>query len=159
MDFSKVRVQVAVPEPEVPFVKNGLPVKVSVDELPNRVFEGGVTRFAYALDDNTKTMLSEIEISNPKGELRPGMFATVKLVIEQKNDALLVPIEALLIEKAKSSVFTVAAGKAKKAAVKTGFNDGASVEILDGLGPNEPVILLGKQTLNDGQPVSVTEAK
>lgn len=159
MDFSRVRVQVAVPEPEVPFVKNGLPVNVAVDELANHVFDGVVTRFAYALDENTKTMLCEIEISNPGGELRPGMFASVKIAIEQKNDAWLVPVEALVVEKVKSSVLTVADGKAKKVAVKTGFNDGVSVEILEGLKPNASVILVGKQALNDGQPVHVAQAK
>ncbi len=92
MDFTRVRVQVAVPEPEVPFIRNGLRVKVTVEELPNRVFDGAVTRFAYALDETTKTMLCEIEIPNPKGDVRPGMFATVRIVVEQKNDALLIPV-------------------------------------------------------------------
>ncbi len=159
MDFSKVRVQVAVPEPEVPFIKNGLRVKVTVEELPNRVFEGAVTRFAYALDETSKTMLSEIEIPNPKGELRPGMFATVRIVAEQKNDALLIPVEALIVEKIRNSVFAVGGGKAKKVPVKTGFNDGVSVEILEGLKADEPVILAGKQALNDGQPVNAVEGK
>src|SRR5437016_3683715 len=52
MDFTKVRVQVAVPEPEVPLIKTGLPVRVSVEEVPKRVFDGTVARFAYALDEN-----------------------------------------------------------------------------------------------------------
>jgi RND family efflux transporter MFP subunit len=159
MDFSRVRVQVAVPEVEVPLIKNGLPVKVTVDELPNRVFDGSVTRFAYALDEATRTMLSEIEIPNPQGDLRPGMFATVKIAVQQRNDALLIPLDALVVEKVKSSVFKFADGKARKVAVKTGFIDGVSAEILDGLKPDEPVILVGKQTLNDGQPVNALGAK
>src|SRR3989442_459143 len=153
MDFSKVRVQVAVPEPEVPFVAKDSPVKVTVDELPGRAFEGRVTRYAYALDDATKTMLTEIELANPKGELRPGMFATVKLVVERKSDALLVPLDALVVEKTKNSVFTVGDGKAKKVSVKVGFNDGVSAEIVEGINPGEPVILVGKQTLIEGQAV------
>jgi len=157
MDFTRVRVQVAVPELEVPFIRSGLPVKVTVDELANRVFEGEVTRFAYALDETTKTMLSEIEIPNPKGELRPGMFATVRIVAEQKNEALLIPAEALVIEKIRNSVFAIVDGKAKKVPVKTGFNDGVSVEILEGLRSGEPVVMIGKQTINDGQVVRVAE--
>src|SRR6266852_1022094 len=62
MDFSKVRVQVTVPEPEVPFIKTGVRVKISVEELPGKIFDGSVTRFAQALDDATKTMLTEIEL-------------------------------------------------------------------------------------------------
>jgi membrane fusion protein (multidrug efflux system) len=159
MDFDRVRVQVAVPEAEVPFIKNGLPVKVMVEELVGRIYEGTVTRYAAALDEATKTMLSEIEISNPRRELRPGMFAAVKIAVEQKNDALLIPVEAVVVGKAGSSVFTVVGGKARKVAVNTGFNDGISVEVLDKLRPDEPVVLVGKQALSDGQLVNVVEAK
>jgi membrane fusion protein (multidrug efflux system) len=159
MDLDKVRVQVAVPEAEVPFIKNGLPVKVMIEELAGRIYEGTMTRFAVALDEATKTMLSEIEIQNPRRELRPGMFAEVKIMVEHKSDALLVPVEAVVVEKAGNSVYAVAGGEARKVAVKTGFNDGVSVEVLDELKPDAPVILVGKQTLTDGQRVNVVEVK
>ncbi len=159
MDFAKVRVQVAVPENEVPLIRNGLPVKVLVDELPGHAFEGSVTRFSQALDDASKTMLAEIDLENPKRELRPGMYATVRIGVEKHTDALLIPVEGAVIEKSGTSVFTVADGKAKKTTVKIGFNDGTSVEILDGLTPNQAVILVGKLVLSNGQTVNVAEAK
>lgn len=159
MDYSRVRVQAFVPEPEVPFIKNAAPAKVSVEELPDRVFPGFVTRFAHALDPATKTMLTEIEIPNPDGELRPGAYATVQLELERKQNVLLLPVQALLVKKAGTSVFTVAEGKIKKLSVKTGFNDGVNVEIANGLNPDQAVILVGKQTLNDGQPVNPVEAR
>jgi membrane fusion protein (multidrug efflux system) len=159
MDFTKVRVQVAVPEPEVPLIQKGLPVKVLVDELPGRAFAGNVTRFSQALDESSRTMLAEIDLENPKNALRPGMFATVKLGVERHADALLLPVEAIVFEKAGPSVFTVADNKAKKVSVKTGFNDGVAVEILDGLSQNATVILVGKLTLNNGQAVNVAEEK
>jgi membrane fusion protein (multidrug efflux system) len=159
MDFTTVRVQVAVPEPECPFIKNGLPVQVTVSELPGRAFPGKVTRYSHALDEATKTMLTEIEIPNPDGVLLPGMYASVKIAVQRKADALLLPAESLVFEKTKASVFVVADSKAKKVPVKTGFNDGVSVEILDGLNPSDQVVLAGKQTLADGQPVQVAAAK
>jgi membrane fusion protein, multidrug efflux system len=118
-----------------------------------------VTRFSPALDQATKSMLTEIEIPNPDGQLRPGMYANVQLTVERKPDALLAPVSAVAVEKAGSFVFHVIDGKAKKSAVRTGFNDGAHVEIASGLDPGQAVILIGKQTLNDGQPVRPTEAK
>ncbi len=157
-DFSRVRVQVQVPEPEVPFITNGLPVRITVKELRGRTYESRVTRYAEALDD-AMNMLTEIEIPNPKGELRPGMYASVQLELERKRDALTIPAEALVVEKAKNSVFILADGKAKKFPVKVGFNDGVSVEVVEGIKPDEPVILAGKQALNDGQAVSAKEAK
>jgi len=100
-------------------------------------------------------MLAEIELPNPNLALRPGMYATVKIGIERKEDALLVPVDALVIEKAGSAVFTLVDNRAKKTRLETGFNDGAQVEILKGLSGNETVILVGKRTLADGQRVTV----
>ena len=159
MDFSKVRVQVAIPELEVPRITNGLPVRVQLEELPNRPFDGSVTRFSNALDDATRTMLTEIELPNPDRALRPGMFAQVQVTVERKSEALLVPTDAVLVEKANSSVFLLAGSKAKKTPVKTGFIDGAAVEIIDGLQPGQTVILVGKLPLSDGQEVLVQQPK
>ena len=158
MDYSKVRVQVFVPEAECGFIKNGLPAKVTMEELPGRFFAGSVTRFAHALDPATKTMLTELELPNPDGELRPGAYATVQLELERRKDALVVPLQAVLVEKAGTSVFTVSEGKTKKTRVETGFDDGTQVEILRGVTSAQPVVLLGKQAPQDRQPVTV-EAK
>jgi membrane fusion protein (multidrug efflux system) len=159
MDASKVRVEVAVPAPEAPLVQKQLEVEVVVDELPGKVFQGKVSRFADALDETTRTMPAEIDLANSTRELRAGMFATVKLTIDHKADALLIPTDALVVEKAKTYVFSIVDGKAKKVTVKVGFEDGKSAEILDGLTGNEKVILTGKLTLADGQLVNATEGK
>jgi len=159
MDFSKVRVQVAVPEIEVPNIKNDLVVKISVEELKGPPLEGAITRYAHALDEVTKTMLAESELPNPRGELRPGMYASVRIIVERKPDALLIPTDALVVEKTRNSVFIVADNKAKRLTVKPGFSDGGWVEVLEGLALDQPVIAVGKQVLAEGQPVTVLEGK
>jgi membrane fusion protein, multidrug efflux system len=158
-DFKTVRVQVAVPEAEASLVKKDQPAIVSVEGLAVRKFEGKVTRFSYALDEMSKTMLAEIELPNPKLELRPGMYATVKVGLERKEDALLVPADALVMEKANPFVFLLAGDKAKKTPIKIGFNDGAKVEVASGLKGDETVIRVGKTLLTDGQSVQATEVK
>ena len=158
MDMRTVRVDVPVPEPEVPLVKVGLPVEVTVDELKGRTFRGHVNRFAYALDEDSKTMTAEAEIPNPDSALRPGMYARVRIAIETKPDALLVPAAAVVTGKDTASVFVLADGKAKRVPVKTGFRDEASVEILDGLPADQPVILVGSTPPVDGQPVRIAES-
>jgi membrane fusion protein, multidrug efflux system len=159
MDFSTVRAQVAVPEIEAALVREGQPVKVSVEGLPGKVFEGKVTRQSFALDDATKTMLVESDLPNADLTLRPGMYAMIKVGVEKHTDALLIPAEALVMEKANAFVFVADGGKAKKTAIKIGFNDGAKVEVLSGLSGSEPVILVGKMTLADKQAVNVVEGK
>jgi membrane fusion protein, multidrug efflux system len=158
-DFNTVRLQVPIPESESSLVTNGEPVEFSVDGLPDQKFDGTITRFSYALDETSRTMLAEIEVPNPKLTLRPGMYATVRIGIERKADALLLPTDAVVTEKAGTSVFVIDEGKAKKNRVQTGFDDGTHVEIVNGLKPDQQVILVGKQLLGNGQAVTVSEGK
>jgi membrane fusion protein (multidrug efflux system) len=155
-DFNVVRVQVHVPEAEVPLIKNGLPVKTSVDELANQTFAGAISRAAQALDDATRTMLIEVDLKNENGPLRPGMFATAKIGIEKHSNVWLAPVEAVMIEKSGPSIFVVDNGVAKKIVIKTGFNDGQNVEIVEPAQPPASVVAIGKTTLANGQAVTVT---
>lgn len=159
MDFQTVRAQVGVPELEAPLVREGQPVKVSVEGLPGKVFEGQVTRQSFALDDASKTMLVEADLPNADLTLRPGMYAMIKVGVEKHTNALLIPVEALVMEKANAFTFVADGGKARKTAIKIGFNDGAKVEVLSGLTEHESVILVGKMALADKQAVNAVEAK
>ena len=158
-NFDTVRVQVAVPELEAARIRPEQPVRLVVEGLGGKAFDAKVSRLGYALDEATRTMLVEADLSNPGLELRPGMYVSVKVGVETHADALLLPAAAVVTEKAGSSVFTIDQGKARKVPVKIGFSDGALVEVLDGIGENQPVILTGKLALTDGQPVQVAESK
>ena len=159
MDFDTVRVQVPMTELEAALVAKGQPVKVALDGLPGKLFEGKVTRFAGALDEATRTMLVEAELPNPGHTLRPGMYATVRVGVEKHTNVMLVPSEALVMEKTAAFLFLADGGKAKKTPVKIGFNDGAKVEIVSGIAETAKVILVGKLVLTDGQAINVQEAK
>jgi RND family efflux transporter MFP subunit len=150
MDFRTVRVQVPVPELEAVRVAPGQPVRVSVESLPGKVFEVAVSRHAYALDPATRTMLVEADVPNADLALRPGMFATAQVGVEKHEGALLLPSDAVLVEKSGASVFLVQEGKAKKHPVKVGFKDGGRTEIAEGLAGGERVIVFGKTPPADG---------
>ena len=157
MDISRVRVEVPIPEQEAPVIRTGIECVLSLDEWPGHTFVGTLTRFGYALDESTRTMMTEIELPNPKRELRPGMYGSVRLTLERKKDALTVPIEALVIDKTRAFVFTVASDKAKRLTVKVGFKDATSAEILEGVTLDQVVLLAAKVPLTDGQAVAVSE--
>jgi membrane fusion protein (multidrug efflux system) len=158
MDFTRIRVQLYVPEAEVPLIRNGLPVRLTLDEIPGKTFTGSVTRFSNVLDDATKSMLTEVELPNPGAQLRPGMYATARVDVERKAQALLVPVAAVAVEKAGAFAYLLVDGKVHKVAVKTGFNDGKNVELLDGVRTGDQVIVVGKQSLSEGQAVTVAKA-
>jgi RND family efflux transporter MFP subunit len=156
-DFKTLRMQVAVPETEVPHIRLGQPIRWTTDSYPGQNFDGTVTRAYWALDRATKTMLTEVQMTNRDMLLRPGMLVNARIGLEKKDDALLIPLGALVKEKANSFVFTVEAGKAKRTLVQTGFNDGTNVEIIAGIKLHDLAILSGQQTLRDGQSVKVLE--
>jgi membrane fusion protein, multidrug efflux system len=158
MDFSRVRVQVAVPEIEAARVAVGQPVHLTTDNLPGRQFDGKVTRFTYALDTANHTMLAEAVLDNPDLALRPGMLVTLGLGIEHKEEALLMPLEALVMEKTNAFAYTVQDNKAVKRPIKVGFTDARNAEVLEGVGLNDAVILAGQLKLTDGDPVRVVAA-
>jgi len=100
-------------------------------------------------------MLAEVILENPALALRPSMLVTAKIGIERKESALLMPADALVMEKTNAFAYGVNGNKAKKRPIKVGFNDGKNVEVLDGLGASDTVILAGKLKLSDGQAVQV----
>ncbi len=158
VDDSTLRIRFGIPETEASFVKNGLPVRLAADSLPGKAFETVVSRNAGALDPATRTLPVEADLKNPGHELRPGMFFMARIGMEQHAGTFLIPVGALLIEKASNSVFKLVDGKAKKSAVKAGFNDGVNVEILDGVDEKDTLLVFGKTPVNDGQPVNVKAA-
>jgi RND family efflux transporter MFP subunit len=147
--------QIQVPENESALVAVDQPVKLTLDALKGQTFEGKISRLSYTLDETMRTMLVEADLPNPDLKLRPGMYANAKLGLEQHKDALLIPVEGLVMEKTNAFVFTTTDGKAKKLPVKLGFNDGTNVEIADGLTADAKVLLVGKVVLTDGQAVVV----
>lgn len=158
-DFKTLRLQVAVPETEATHIEIGQPVRWTTDDYPGQHFDGTVTRAYWALDKPTKTMLTETQMDNPGMKLRPGMLMNARIGLEKKNDALLLPVGAVVKEKTNSFVFIFSDGKAKKVRVEAGFNDGTNVEIVTGVKPADLAIVPGQQALRDGQSVKITEAK
>jgi RND family efflux transporter MFP subunit len=155
MDFRKVRLQVAVPELEASRVAAGQPVSVTSENVPGKTFDGKVARFTYALDMASRTMLAEVSLDNPELLLRPGMLVTAKLGIERREQASVIPSEAVAMEKTNAFVFVVEGDKAAKRPIKLGFSDGKNVEVLNGVNASDALVLVGQRSLTNGQPVRV----
>ncbi|MFO1439910.1 MAG: efflux RND transporter periplasmic adaptor subunit [Verrucomicrobiaceae bacterium] len=152
-DSSTLRLQVPVIEIETSFLKNGLPVEARVDALNGSALQATLSRIAGTLDPATRTMLIEADFKNENGQLRPGMFATARIAVEQHDNATLIPSAALVKEKANSFVFKHVDGKAMKTAVKPGFNDGTNVEVPE-LKAEDVLLVPGTTALTDKQAVT-----
>ena len=149
-NIDTVKVLVNISEKYLGRLKESTEAEIKVDAYPDEVFLGRVTRIAPLVDLATRTSEVEIKVLNKDYRLKPGMFARVSLILEKKENALIVPIKAVLSENNCKFVFIVNGSIAHKKRVKTGIYQKDFVEIIEGLNVNEDVIIEGNYGLKDG---------
>ncbi len=150
-DIRTVKLLVAVPERYGSRIRQGMPVRITVDAFPDRTFEAEVYSIHPALDEQTHTIRLEIRLQNEELLLRPGMFARVALVLDRKEDVVVVPRDVILGGKIDEPyVYVVEERIARKRLVQIGLRDGARCEITAGLRPGESLVVNGMHYLADG---------
>jgi len=154
---NSLRVMIPVPEADTAFVRRGAAAELHVDAYPKETFRGTVTRFSGAVDPRSRTLLTEIQLPNPGGKLRPGMYVRVRLTLEVHRGALTVPSEAVM-GKDDRSVWRVVDGKAKKTPVTVGVDTGKTAEITSGLQAGDTVVVVGRDSLTEGVQVKTEPA-
>ena len=130
-----------------------------VDAFPGEVFRGEIYAIEPAVDEQTRTVLLRARVPNPDTRLKPGMFARVTLVLETRENAVVVPEQALVPMGADRFVYRVADGKAALTRVELGLRRPGEVEIRNGLAAGETIVLDGQLRLRDGTPVIVLADK
>ncbi|HXR36170.1 MAG TPA: efflux RND transporter periplasmic adaptor subunit [Candidatus Binataceae bacterium] len=151
--INKLRVYVYVPEEAVSQIRRGMPATLSLRGLSGRQFAGSVARFATALDLSTRTMLTEVDVENPRHELYPGMYANVSIELESHPGALTVPPSAVGGGGDNGTVYVVRNSRLQKVAITTGIRTGGYVEVISGLAGNEQVVNNFTPALYQGQQV------
>ena len=158
VDVSRLEAVLNVPERELATLKAGLPVQLQVDAMPGRTFTGTIDRVAPVVDSGSGTFRVVAAFDGGEQEsglLKPGMFGRVRIVYDQRAEALVVPRLALLDDEGNPAVFQVRDGKVVRVPVELGFLDGQWAEIRDGLVLGDQVVVAGKTALRDGSVVQV----
>jgi len=154
-----VRINVSVPEMYATEVEPGDHALVHLQALSGRDFEGKVTRTSWTLDAKNRTLRTEIDVPNPKGTLRPGLYAYATIIVEEHRDVLTVPSTAIVRQDSRTFCVAVTDGKAERKPVSLGLDDGTRAEIVSGLQPNDAVVKAYASSLSDGQLVQVIQAQ
>ncbi|HPE72331.1 MAG TPA: efflux RND transporter periplasmic adaptor subunit [Candidatus Competibacter sp.] len=126
-----------------------------VDAYPEQRFEGTIYAIEPALDEETRTVLLRARLPNPDNKLRPGLFARVSLILERRENTLVVPEQAIVPVGQTTFVYRVADGKAVMTPVKLGLRRPGLVEILEGLSAGDLVVTDGQLKIRDGAAVQV----
>ncbi|MDD5064376.1 MAG: efflux RND transporter periplasmic adaptor subunit [Phycisphaerae bacterium] len=155
-DMKTVKLIVAAAERYGEQVLVGMPVRIKVDALPEKVFTAKVYSVYPVLDEQTHTMQIEIRMDNGELLLKPGMFARVILITERKDDVVVISRDVVLGGRIDEPyVYVVEDGTAHKRFVKIGIKQADSCEITDGLKTSEMLVVNGMNYLTDGMKVEV----
>jgi membrane fusion protein, multidrug efflux system len=154
-DIASLKLDFRVPETYLAEIKLDQEINIEVDAYTGRIFSGKVYAIDPRIDVQTRTVLLRAHIPNDDLLLRPGMFARVNLVLEQRTAALLIPEEALVPKGEEHFVYRIVEGKALQSKVKTGQRRNGKVEVLEGLSSGDTVVTAGQTKLHDGVPVMV----
>jgi membrane fusion protein (multidrug efflux system) len=144
-----------VPEAYLRRIKVGQPLVINVDAYPGESFNGSIYAIEPAVDESTRTVLLRARLPNPGVRLKPGIFARVNLDLERRENALLVPEQAIVPRGDGRFVFRIAEGKAQLVKVEMGARRPGEVEILKGLEAGDTIVVDGQLKLQDGAAVSV----
>jgi multidrug efflux pump subunit AcrA (membrane-fusion protein) len=179
--IDRLRVLVSLPQNEASEIHVGQSATVSVEELPNRLFSGRITRTSNALDAASRTLLTEVQVGNPSRVLLPGMYATVQFATDRAVPPFLVPDAALVVEangttvavlqplspqdlasEASEDIDRSVLARARKVhfqAVRPGRDYGTTLEILDGLKDGEYVVVDPGDAVKEGVIVQMADQK
>jgi multidrug efflux pump subunit AcrA (membrane-fusion protein) len=157
--ITPIKLELQVPETYSSSVKIGLPVEANVSSFPTRVFRGRVKAVNPAVESNSRTFTTEVEFPNSDLALKPGNFATARIVLPGSARGIFVPREAVLTDATTNSsqVFMILDGKARVAVVQIGEVDGDQIRILSGIPEDAVLATTELQNLYDGQSVNVAE--
>ena len=153
--IDRLRLRLAVPEAYVGDIKAGGPVQFNVRPFPGQNFTGHVNRVADNVTPGTRSEVIEIDIANPKEQLKPGMYAAASLPIKSPKTSLYVPKSAVVTTAERTYVIRVAAGKTELVDVQKGDENAGQVQVFGALKAGDVVLKAGNEEIAAQQPVQV----
>ena len=157
-----MRVVLPIPDTDVPLVDKGDKAVLQIVALPGRTFAGTVARYSETEDSESRNMRTEIDLPNPDGKLREGMYGRITVILQAAApDSVTIPSSGLLAQSGTGagSVYVVRDGKARKVDVRVGNDNGIEAEILSGLSLQDQVITRYNGSLAEGTPIRAESKK
>jgi membrane fusion protein (multidrug efflux system) len=157
-DIDPIKVEFSVPEKYVKQMKKGIEISALVGDSGEE-YKGSVYAVESKIDLETRTIKARAKIPNPHGDLIPGSFAKVDIMLERLPNAIVIPSESIIPEMTGEKVFICVNGKARSVPVKTGIRTETSIQIVEGLNPQDTLVVTGLLQLADGKAVEIKDLK
>jgi RND family efflux transporter MFP subunit len=158
---NKLRVFISVPEEHEQAAQTGATATLTLTEFPGRTFKGTIVRNASSIDPVSRTLLVEVDVDNPNGELLPGAYVSVHIKLGGTSSAasIVVPVNTMLFRAEGLRAAVLRDGKAVLVPVQVGRDFGDSLEVVSGLRADDQLILNPPDSLVSGTPVRVAAAR
>jgi RND family efflux transporter MFP subunit len=154
--INRLRVFISVPENYEQAAKTGSPASLTLNEFPGRTFPGTIVRNANSIDLTSRTLLVEVDVDNPTGELLPGAYVAVHLKFSGTSaNAMTIPVTTIMFRSEGIRAAIVRDGKAMLVPITIGRDFGDSLEVLAGLRAQDPLIINPPDSLISGTPVQI----
>ena len=154
-DVRVLKADFRVPERNFSQIRVGQTIEIVADALPGERWQGVIEAMNPKIDANGRSLEVRARLDNTSGTLRPGMFVRVRVIVGERQNALLVPEEAIVPQGEEFFVYKIVDNAARRVPVKIGVRRAATVEIVQGLAPGDQVVTAGMRLSRDGQPVKV----
>jgi len=154
-NFTKMKIKFDLPETNLAFLKKNLSFEATSDVIKGKIFKGNIDYIDSRIDEQSRTIRVYAILNNIDNVLRPGLFMRIKLVLQEKENAFLIPEEALLSINKKHYVYIAEGDNAKIKEVSIGIRMNQFIEIEKGLDINDKVIVLGHEKLRDGSKIKI----
>ena len=151
--INPLRVRIDIPEQAISEVKVGQSVSATTSAWPDKSFSGHIARIAPNVTANSRTLTVEAEIENGSGALKPGQFATVRILQPRSVAAVLVPSRAVVSDAGVNRIYVIKNGHAEQRLVQLGQTEGDLVQVKTGVAADEKVATSNLEQLGDGVPV------
>ena len=148
-----LRIRIDIPEQAISEVRVGQSVSVATSAWPDKNFSGRIARIAPSVTSTSRTLTVEAEVDNADGALKPGQFATVRILQSRATPAIMVPARAVLTDSGVSRVYVIKEGHAEQRLVQLGQTDGDLVEVKSGVAADEQIATSNVEQLSDGMAV------
>ena len=158
MNVSQLKSYLNIPEKNVPLLDKVTGIQVTADALPNLIFKADIKKISEAVDLTTRTMQIEINIENLNKMLKPGMFANITMIMDKKENALILPNQVVQDDDKGNFVYVLRPDSTvEKRYVKIGIKQDTKYEVLSGITKSDPVVFIGQSLVRDKMKVKIAK--
>ncbi len=148
-------VDFTVPERYLRFLAPDNRIQIEADALPGQIFDGKITALNPRIDPDGRSLAVRAQVPNPQGMLKPGMFVRVEIVVAQRDNAVVIPEQAIVPSGDRVTVYRIVDGKSVLTPIKLGLRSFGKVEVVDGLKEGDTIVTAGQLKVQDGGAVRI----